>query len=1221
MSSGATVEPLDLVPTSAPAEATTHLKTFTSLGYNAGLCAVIGCFALICFSCAVRGGHNGQLAPRTWSRPKEVLTNVLKKPYGLSWIPWTLSLTYHEMLEGIPGTGTRRGGKEGALLKCNLDAIVVMKFHALLMKVAIFATIVCCIIILPINMSAPCSDAKSGIETCRNITKLGPYAKTTLANIPPMTFVEENYTDVVINSTDGGFHLEPLFKNIDLYFTNDSGITWRLLAIVIVAWSIYIYACCESSRCYLIWNEWIENAALRRVYFLEAEHFDSRRQEQLYLANLKHEYVKPDEELRQFLPHPELRETVPPVSLYSALYKLPKCDVISVDEQLQATIEFFDKCVPNQPGFSSSVAAATILPDPGHLAQIWKKFYACSTQVRRLRFIRHQLKLKVEEQGANDQNNAKVVDDDIIMIGRVKSDGDVEAGYLQSGRLDKVKLSGRSSSKRLNVETSFVDPTDPYDTFGYDDFDLEDLHMQENLETLAVFEREFAQSAACCPNGMCNDSKIRYADTETLLEMLEETQDQLELAKKELFEARANHKLSSVAKQGAGSKEHDEVVANLSGSTRSPRLQRFSQHRELVSLTQELETSTRRRRMNTDVSNQADSGVDDFDSLEAPKSIPQSSSGTSPASTTTQSPSPPRLWELANRVVLNNERPWAMGRLRYRQLADGQWSWNRFTSIVKDILPTPSLNFSSEAVKKKPKKYLDALIEEQKYAVVTFTSRQAAVSARQCVADASGVDRWVEVDSIPVPPLADSPPYNILFCRGCCKPVTLTLNDAQKNARNNATIAALVLFCLMYTVPLSLTSTYFSDTAQEAWPEFPYHSQVSGFISGGLYTIFFSVCPFIFKLFANYGSNATSIRQAEFKALRYYWFFILVTAFAGQSLVSMVISGYLSTSQLGNQAQVVVMDVAKTIPTNQSVVWINWIIIRVGFTLPVNYLLQFNSFLFKYIPGMRCCSRVVSGGGAGGPLPYRLYVDAGLVFLCIVALAPASPIVAPVGFCYFLVATPILRWLLIFVYRPMYDGGGMRWPLLHQILISALVTSQILLLAMMVLKNAYGPALVAGLAVIPTLLFNKYTCQCFLRPYSDAGLLQTSQLDGWDYVKLSSYESREEFRKWLVDCHKASFIPICLAGKDNFFSYEPAVAIPDEAKSPTVSPSVDSKITSDSEASCYYDSEQKGAMFRRMTLSGAVAPGMVHPDTLFDGDLYLSAGESEMEDEEAPLKS
>ncbi|KAL3933647.1 MAG: hypothetical protein SGBAC_010302 [Bacillariaceae sp.] len=460
----------------------------------------------------------------------------------------------------------------------------------------------------------------------------------------------------------------------------------------------------------------------------------------------------------------------------------------------------------------------------------------------------------------------------------------------------------------------------------------------------------------------------------------------------------------------------------------------------------------------------------------------------------------------------------------------------------------------------------------------------------------------------------------------------MTLNDTSKKARNNLTILTLIFFCLLYTVPLSLTSTYFSDTAQEAWPDFPHHNLLSGFISGGLYTIFFSVCPFIFKFIANYGSNATSIRQAEVRALRYYWFFILFTAFAGQSLVSMTINGYLSTSALGNQASVVVMDVAKTIPTTQAVVWMNWIIIRIGFTLPVNYLLQFNTFLFKNWPGMRCCSRLVSGGGAGGPLPYRMYVDAGLVFLCVIALAPASPIVAPIGTLYFLVSTPILRWLLIFVYRPMYDGGGMRWPFLHDMIISAMVTSQVLLLAMMLLKNAHGPALLAGLAVVPTLTFNNFAKKRFLRPYSDAGLLQTSQLDGWDYVKLSSYESREEFRKWLVDCHKASFIPICLAGKDKYFSYEPAVALPDDYQSPRKSPAVISAKASAEDLS--YSSipgenilpdfespgsrrnllskdqlSQKGAMFRRLSLSGRAS--FVNPQTFFDGDYFVSADESD----------
>lgn len=219
-------------------------STFQALGYNAALCSIVGTLALALFSLAVRFGKNGQLAPRTWSRPKEVLKNVLKKPYGLSWIPWTLNLTYQQMLEGIPGTGTRNKGKQGTLLKCNLDGIVIIKFHSLLFKVAILASILCCVVILPLNLTAPCYIEQSGAEMCKNITQLDNYGATTIANIPPMVFVDSG---VPSNATDtsGGFRLEPFFQHLNRYFVNDSGITPRLIVIVVVSWCIYVYTCCK----------------------------------------------------------------------------------------------------------------------------------------------------------------------------------------------------------------------------------------------------------------------------------------------------------------------------------------------------------------------------------------------------------------------------------------------------------------------------------------------------------------------------------------------------------------------------------------------------------------------------------------------------------------------------------------------------------------------------------------------------------------------------------------------------------------------------------------------------------------------------------------------------------------------------------------------------------------------------------------------------------------
>jgi len=69
----------------------------------------------------------------------------------------------------------------------------------------------------------------------------------------------------------------------------------------------------------------------------------------------------------------------------------------------------------------------------------------------------------------------------------------------------------------------------------------------------------------------------------------------------------------------------------------------------------------------------------------------------------------------------------------------------------------------------------------------------------------------------------------------------------------------------------------------------------------------------------------------------------------------------------------------------------------------------------------------------------------------------------------------------------------------------------------------------------------------FRKAYEDAGLLQTSNLDGWDNTMPTSVEKREEFRQFLVDAHKAAYIPVCIAGgATNILTAEPAVVIPSD---------------------------------------------------------------------------
>lgn len=164
--------------------------------------------------------------------------------------------------------------------------------------------------------------------------------------------------------------------------------------------SIYFYTC------KLIWEQWIENLALRRVFYLEYNHYQARKEELEALDQLEDPEDPCQQNRPSFLPQPELRDTVPNVSLYSVLYKLPSVHFATissatsseVQRQLETAVEFFDKVVPNQPGYSSSVAAVTILPDVNQVSKAWKRWFDCANKLRRLRLIRKRQQLLLQVQ-------------------------------------------------------------------------------------------------------------------------------------------------------------------------------------------------------------------------------------------------------------------------------------------------------------------------------------------------------------------------------------------------------------------------------------------------------------------------------------------------------------------------------------------------------------------------------------------------------------------------------------------------------------------------------------------------------------------------------------------------------------------------------------------------------------------------------------------------------
>ena len=142
----------------------------------------------------------------------------------------------------------------------------------------------------------------------------------------------------------------------------------------------------------------------------------------------------------------------------------------------------------------------------------------------------------------------------------------------------------------------------------------------------------------------------------------------------------------------------------------------------------------------------------------------------------------------------------------------------------------------------------------------------------------------------------------------------------------------------------------------------PRSNVLSGIASASLFMLFFALCPIIFKAIAMFGSNATSALDAEKWALSAYWWFMVVTAFSGSSILNMVLAGIEEEWLDNSSVNKVMNEISSRLAREVASTWINWIILRTLIILPGNYLLQFNTILFHCL-GWKCCSRAVRGGG------------------------------------------------------------------------------------------------------------------------------------------------------------------------------------------------------------------------------------------------------------------
>ncbi len=231
---------------------------------------------------------------------------------------------------------------------------------------------------------------------------------------------------------------------------------------------------------------------------------------------------------------------------------------IGVHLLLSIQTTFFDQSIPNQPGFSSSVAAVTMLPDAPKLALAWKTWYRHCALLRRLRFIRNLIAERrhydidecienypdedvvdqpIKENNDDVNDTEQIGDEDIESAPPqfVGSQDYLDDDYPGAGLSDREKDEFAAIQKRIDYYSNVFGAE--FNDIAYDESNRGETLMTQILsygpEQTAIYSKEFAMGASkCCPNG-CREEKLRE---QMSLRDLEELGAELEVSVRLSFE-------------------------------------------------------------------------------------------------------------------------------------------------------------------------------------------------------------------------------------------------------------------------------------------------------------------------------------------------------------------------------------------------------------------------------------------------------------------------------------------------------------------------------------------------------------------------------------------------------------------------------------------------------------------------------------------------------------
>ncbi|KAG0166263.1 hypothetical protein DFQ28_007909 [Apophysomyces sp. BC1034] len=289
---------------------------------------------------------------------------------------------------------------------------------------------------------------------------------------------------------------------------------------------------------------------------------------------------------------------------------------------------------------------------------------------------------------------------------------------------------------------------------------------------------------------------------------------------------------------------------------------------------------------------------------------------------------------------------------------------------------------------------------------------------------------------------------------------------------------------------------------------------VQGYFTPILMALFFYTLPCLFRYIGRNQAYHSETTLEQKVLVKLYLFFILIN-FVAFTVTSMFIGIFGQTSSLitegalsGHELPQHIAQIAKNI-SDVSAFWINYVCIKsAGATLEMAQVLPLIALALKQLVkrlSPRKLRQLTRPPTFDYPRNYNI-----LLFFFTIALvySTMAPLVLPFALLYFVLATTVYKYMLMYIYVTKVESNGRMWPVLFHTIIAALFLFQVVMFVMLQLKSGHSHSYFLAPLPFLTLIYQYFHSR---RMRSAHPLANSTELDHCtSYVSSPSLSSSEK---------------------------------------------------------------------------------------------------------------